>query len=80
MQKIQCKGELILILKSKNDWLKKVPNHLPEKRRAEQRLFLDKYDNCLTIGEDFMVAEDIDSFPVKVYSLQRVAEYKETDN
>lgn len=74
MQKIECNGELILTINSKADWIKKVPNHLPEKRRAEQRLWLDKYGNCLTIGEDFMAAEDIDTYPVNVYSLQRVAE------
>jgi len=76
MEKITCNGELILTLNSKADWIKKVPNHLPEKRKAEQRIWLDKNGNCLAIGEDFMVAEEMDSYPVKVYSLRRVAEAK----
>jgi hypothetical protein len=76
MEKITCNGELILTLNSKNDWIKKVPNHLPEKRKAEQRLWIDANGNCLGCGEDFMVAEEIDSYPVKVYSLRRVAEAK----
>lgn len=75
MEKITCNAELILILKSKQDWINKIPNYLPKKRTAEIRIFLDANDNCLSIGEDFQVAEEINSYPVRVYSLQRVAEY-----
>jgi hypothetical protein len=74
MEKITFNGELILTLESKQEWVNKIPNHLPEKRYAEQRLWLDKNGNCLTIGEDFAAAEKAESYPVRVYSLQRVAE------
>jgi hypothetical protein len=59
--------------------VRRVPNHLPEKRYAEQRVWLDKNGNCLSIGEDFAAAETADSYPVKVYSLQRVAEVEQPE-
>jgi hypothetical protein len=71
---IKVRGELITVLKSKQDWINRIPDVLPEKRKAEQRLFTDKNGNCLTIGEDFSSAERIGSYPVFVYSLQRVSE------
>lgn len=74
MENVTFKGELILTLTSKEDWVKRVPNSLPEKRYAEQRLWLDVNGNCLTIGADFTAAEKAETYPVKVYSLQRVEE------
>jgi hypothetical protein len=74
MTKVTFNGELILELHSKQEWINKVPNWLPEKRKAEVRIWLDENDNCLAIGEDFMKAEEIKSYPVRVYSLQRVTE------
>lgn len=79
MKKIILNGELILTLESKNDWINKMPLHLPEKRKAEQRIWLDKNGNCLAIGEDFAEAEFQHSYPVKVYSLRRVAEVTEPE-
>lgn len=75
MEKASFNGELILTLNSKNDWVRKVPEWLPEKREAEVRVWLDENDNCLAMGVDFMEAENIKSYPVRVYSLRRVAEY-----
>ena len=74
MEKITCIGELIITLHSRDEWKRKIPRRLPEKRKAEQRLWLDANGNCLTIGEDFIRAEQCASYPIKVYSLQRVAE------
>jgi hypothetical protein len=75
MKKIKFNGELILTLNSRHDWINKIPHHLPEKRKAEVRVWLDANDNALAIGEDFADAEEIKSYPVRVYSLQRVSEY-----
>lgn len=72
--KIACKGELILSLKSKQDWINRIPDELPEKRLAETRLFLDKNGNVLARGKDFEVAEIEGTYPVNVYSLQSVYE------
>ncbi len=80
MEKITCNGTLILTLNSKQDWIRKVPNMLPDKRRAEQRLWIDTNGNILTIGEDFQAAEVMCTYPVKVYSLNRVHEEMESRN
>lgn len=75
MEKVSFNAELIGTLKSKQDWINRVPRCLPPKREAEVRVWLDKNGNCLSQGEDFMAADDIDSYPVRVYSCRRVAEF-----
>ena len=66
MEELTIEGELLLTLHSKRDWINKIPRWLPEKKsRAEQRIWLDKNGNALTIGEDFSAAEDKGSYPVK---------------
>lgn len=77
MEKVICNGELIITLESKQDWVNRIPDELPEKRMAEQRIWIDKNGNCMAIGEDFSAAEKMHSYPVKVYSLQRVTEAAE---
>lgn len=69
------KGELILTLESKNDWIKRVPNHLPEKKYYnEQFIWIDANGNTLIMGEDFEAAERMASYPVKVYRHIRVSD------
>lgn len=70
-------GELVLTLESKREWINKVPSHLPEKLKAQQLIWLDVNNNCLTIGEDFAAAEEMKSYPVRVYRVNRVAEVAE---
>jgi hypothetical protein len=74
MEKVTFNAELVLTLKSKQDWVNRMPGYLPEKRHAEQLIWLDRYGNCLTIGEDFSAAQVQDSYPVKVYMVQRAAQ------
>lgn len=65
---VSVKATLLLTLKSKSDWVRKCPDCLPEKNRAgEKFLFLDANDNVLESGVDFMHAEEIGSYPVRVY-------------
>lgn len=59
---------------SMQDWINRAPHCLPEKRKAEVRIWIDRFGACLAIGKDFMVCKDADSYPVKVYSLIRAAE------
>ena len=77
IEKPSFNGELVLTLESKRDWVRKVPNHLPEKTRAQQLIWLDANNNCLTIGEDFSSAEKMESYPVRVYRVIRVTEAAE---
>jgi len=82
IEKVVVNAELILTLDSKQDWVNKVPNRLPEKRyHKEDFLWLDQNNNQLVIGEDFMAAETMDSYPVKVYRMKRVIDaLKEVQN
>jgi hypothetical protein len=73
-EKITVNGEFLFELKSKQDWVNKVPNILPEKTRSgEQWLWIDKDGNVFEKGLDFSAAERLDTYPCKVYRLQNVA-------
>jgi len=77
MEKITVNGEFLFELKSKQDWVNRVPNILPDKiRAAEQWLWVDKNHNVLEIGKDFMSAELQGSYPCRVYRLQNVSGVK----
>ncbi len=71
---IEIEAEVILTLESKSDWISKCPERLPHnKRPGENYLFLDKNGNVLERGADFMAAEKLDTYPVKVYRLKPVS-------
>ena len=75
MEKVMVKGEFILQLESKQDWINRVPKALPEKwRKPESWLWVDAMGNNIAIGEDFAAAESLKSYPIRVYRLQRAAE------
>ena len=47
---------------------------LPDKiRGGETWIWVDKNGNVFELGKDFMVAEEKDTYPCKVYRLQNVA-------
>lgn len=65
--------EKLMELKSKQDWINKIPRHLPEKKHHnEQFLWLDKNGNVLINGGDFMAAEKLDTYPVSIYRTIKV--------
>lgn len=73
IEKPSFNGELVLTLESKNEWVRKVPHHLPEKNYPNEHfIWIDANGNTLVMGEDFAAAERIKSFPVKVYRHIRV--------
>lgn len=70
MEKVTFNGELVLTLESKSEWISRVPHRLPEKRfYNEIFMWIDANGNCLAMGADFMAAEKMKSYPVKVYRL-----------
>jgi thioredoxin-related protein len=74
MEKISINAEPFLVLESKNEWVRKVPDYLPKKQfAAETWICIDKNGDQLAIGEDFTAAETKASYPVTFYRLQRVA-------
>lgn len=81
LEKVSFNGTLLLTLESKNDWISKVPCHLPEKNyHNEQFIWIDANGNTLVMGEDFSAAEKINSYPVKVYRHIRVKDAAEFKN
>ncbi len=75
IQNITVKGEFIYEIQSKQDWINKCPERLPQKQRSyEQWAWVDKNGNVFLIGEDFSAAEKAATYPCKIYRLQSVAD------
>jgi len=74
-QLILLNAELILELHTKNQWINRVPDCLPEKRYfKEEFLFIDSHGNKMHCGGDFSAAEKLDSYPVRVYRLKTASQ------
>ncbi len=72
---IVVQARLVLTLHSKQEWVNKIPNLLPQPSRSGERLiWLDKHGNVFECGADFSAAAEIDSFPCKVYRPVNVVE------
>lgn len=72
MEKIEILGELIIILESKEDWVNRIPRLLPPKRyNSEKFIWVDSMGHTMAIGQDFSAAEELNSYPVKVYRAER---------
>jgi hypothetical protein len=75
MEKITINAEFLFELKSKQDWINKVPGIIPTKTRySDELIWVDKNGNVLQIGADFSAAETSESYPVRVYKTQTTAE------
>lgn len=74
---LQLRGKLVMTLGSKKQWIDQIPIRLPEKTRTgEQFLFIDGNGCKFESGADFEAAENINSYPCRVYKLMSVAEYE----
>ncbi len=68
MEKIEIMGELLFTLTSKQQWVNRVPNCLPDATRSGERLiWVDKNGCVFESGADFMEAEIQCTYPCKVY-------------
>lgn len=75
IEDVIVKGVLVLELKNKAEWIRYVPNHLPEQRHCDEHfLWVDKNGNSFAMGRDFIAAEIAETYPCKVYRLQYVAD------
>lgn len=73
MEQITVNVEFLFELQSKQQWISKIPNILPDKiRGGEQWIWLDKFGNVFECGADFSAAENLDSYPCKVYRVINV--------
>lgn len=78
---ITVKGEFLFELKSKSDWVNKVPRILPNKIRAgESWIWVDKNGNVFERGADFSSAEELQTYPCKVYRLQSISSINKIKN
>ncbi len=74
MENITVKGEFLFELKSKREWVNRVPYILPEKiRSGEQWIWVDKNGDVFEKGSDFEAAELKATFPCRVYRLSNVS-------
>ena len=75
MEKVTLNVEFILMLHSKQEWINKVPECLPrKKKKAEEWVWIDSNGNSMALGEDFSAAEEMSSYPVRVYRKIRAVE------
>lgn len=80
MEKIQVNGEFLFELKSKQEWINKVPRILPEKKHYNETwLWIDCKGNQILNGSDFINAENKQTYPVKVYRLITLTDSIMTD-
>lgn len=71
---VTVKSIFLLELRSKQDWVNKIPGHLPEKAYpGEKFLFVDKNGYIFNSGADFEVAEKQGTYPCRVYRLVPVS-------
>lgn len=81
MGAIVVNGELLFELKSKQDWVNRVPEILPKKiRGGEQWIWVDKNGNVFECGKDFTEAEKHDTYPCKVFRVITVSGWAEKQN
>jgi len=74
MEMIQVKAEFLFELKSKQDWINKVPRCLPDRIRAGEKLiWINVNGEVFERGLDFDVAEENNTYPCKVYRPVNVA-------
>lgn len=79
MTTITVNAELLFELESKQDWINKIPEIMPVKRRgAESWIWLDKNGNVFEVGLDFSKAEKHNTYPCKVYRPLSVSEWAES--
>jgi hypothetical protein len=71
---IEVRAELLFELASKDEWVRRVPQCLPKKTRAgETWIWIDKNGDVFECGADFMAAEEMNTYPCKVFRLSNVA-------
>lgn len=75
-------AEFLFELKSKQQWVSRVPDILPARTRAgEQLIWVDKNGCVFEIGSDFDAAEILNTFPCRVYRPVNVgSQLKEVSN
>lgn len=74
VEKIILEAEHITTFHTFDEWVNKASSRIGGFRKEQKIICFDVNGNTLTIGEDFMIARDKKSFPVKAYRLVRTSE------
>lgn len=75
IETITVKAELLMELKSKQEWINKIPRHLPNKKyESEKFLWIDKNGNQFERGADFTIADEKNLFPCRIYRVQTISD------
>lgn len=72
LEKITINATLVYELADKQKWIRRFPGALPELPKSEKYLWIDANGNQATCGADFMSAETQNSYPIKIYLVQRI--------
>ena len=79
MAKIKINGTLVFEIRSKNHWINSFPGALPKLPMSEKIIWVDNQGNVATCGEDFMDAEKLETYPIKIYWLSRTSHINKPD-
>ncbi len=60
-------------IKSKQHWINSFPGALPKLPSIEKLIWIDSKGNSASCGEDFIVAEKQETYPIKIYLLKRIS-------
>jgi len=74
IETITIKAQLLLQIESKQEWIDKIPRHLPKKKyESEKFLWIDKNGNQFERGLDFQIAEEENLYPCRIYRVQTIS-------
>ncbi len=68
IETISIKAEFVVELRSKREWVNRIPYILPQKTRpGEELIWVDANGCVFESGADFEAAEKLGTYPCKVY-------------
>ncbi len=78
-EKIEINATLVFEIRNKNHWVNSFPGALPKLPMSEKFIWVDRQGNTATCGEDFIDAEKLETYPIKIYWLSRTSHTNNPD-
>ncbi len=73
MESITINAHLVFEVRSKQHWVNAFPEALPKLPQQEKYIWIDNNGNSAIIGEYFSAAQELQTYPIKIYWLQRIS-------